>query len=233
MLGTHLPRPPTLTTTQRIPLRRRLRPAAHGWFPRREGAGHPGARHGASPAPGHGSVPHRYNAAIGTSTWQGTGWVFPGRTKSNREGGEGGGEAEGRETKQLHGCRMSRTALHGRCGGLLAAFIGRTRREKSPPQPRAGTSGRGDIGACAPGGVSRGGLAYRHLRRKELHEVPRGQSQSFPIRAPFLTAHCSPASHCGQRQAVRGTPAAAAPSRPVASRPAEALTMGTCPNFFS
>lgn len=39
---------------------------------------------------------------------------------------------------------------------------------------------------------------HKHFRRKELQEVPRGQSHSFPILAPFRTAHCSPASHCKQ-----------------------------------
>lgn len=40
---------------------------------------------------------------------------------------------------------------------------------------------------------------HKHFSRKELQEVPRGQSHSFPILAPFLTAHCSPASHCKQQ----------------------------------
>lgn len=39
---------------------------------------------------------------------------------------------------------------------------------------------------------------HKHFKRKELQEVPRGQSHSFPILAPFRTAHCSPASHCKQ-----------------------------------
>lgn len=41
---------------------------------------------------------------------------------------------------------------------------------------------------------------HKHFKRKELQEVPRGQSHSFPILAPFRTAHCSPASHCQQHK---------------------------------
>lgn len=43
-------------------------------------------------------------------------------------------------------------------------------------------------------------LLHKHFKRKELQEVPRGQSHSFPILAPFRTAHCSPASHCKQHR---------------------------------
>ena len=41
---------------------------------------------------------------------------------------------------------------------------------------------------------------HKHFKRKELQVVPRGQSQSFPIRAPFRTAHRSPAWHCEQHK---------------------------------
>lgn len=37
--------------------------------------------------------------------------------------------------------------------------------------------------------------AHKHFSRKKLQKAPRGQSHIFPIRAPFLTAHCSPTSH--------------------------------------
>lgn len=39
------------------------------------------------------------------------------------------------------------------------------------------------------------GEAHKHFSRKKLQKAPRGQSHIFPIRAPFLTAHCSPTSH--------------------------------------
>lgn len=130
-------------------------------------------------------------------------------TDRNQMGEVGRGGGQGRE--QLHGYRMSRTALRGPPPGPTRSRAGRRRCLRARRR-------------------ARGRSAHRHLRRKELHQVPRGQSQSFPIRAPFLTAHCSPASHCGQR---RGRQREHPGGRPVPPPPTGALTIGTCPNFFS
>lgn len=51
----------------------------------------------------------------------------------------------------------------------------------------------GAVGIYGPGWVP-----HKHFKRKELHVVPRGQSHSFPILAPFRTAHRSPAWHWKQ-----------------------------------
>ena len=37
---------------------------------------------------------------------------------------------------------------------------------------------------------------YKQRCRKELHVLGKEQSHSFPILEPFLSAHCSPGSHC-------------------------------------
>lgn len=36
---------------------------------------------------------------------------------------------------------------------------------------------------------------HKHFNKKKLQRAPRGQSHIFPIREPFLIAHCSPKSH--------------------------------------
>lgn len=141
-------RPPT--PTQGIPWPRTLRPAAGGCSPPREGAGHPGARHGASPAPGHGSArlgsapvrpfSCRYRQLY--SARHGLGFFWTDKIKRGRREGRERGAGEGRERKQLHGCRMSRTALHGRRGGFSLRFSG----------GRASGSGR-----RLPGPARRGG----------------------------------------------------------------------------
>lgn len=114
-----------------IPWPRLLQPAEGGCFPPEEGAGQPGTRHGASTASRHGLALLR--SALGRHcssrdrhlSSQGTARDFPGRTKTS--GGEEEGEdgvGRGRERRQLHGCRMSRTALHGRRGGFSLRFSG-------------------------------------------------------------------------------------------------------------
>lgn len=114
-------------------------------------------------------------------------------------------------------------AAGGRPGEERAGLFLNGRKPNGEGGPGRGQEENGSTGVGCLGGVGRAGgrtlhragaAAHRHLRRKELHEVPRGQSQSFPMRAPFLTAHCSPASHCGGRRALRGLPGTA-PIRPV------------------
>lgn len=175
----------------------------------------PGHCMGSAPLPGtawHYSGLHRDGtAAPGTDTTTPKarpGIFLDGQKQAGEEGRErtgwGGGEKENIST--VVGC-------HGR---RYTGDAGASRYVSRAEELRevAGTSGRPGVRACAPGGLSRGAPAYRHLRRKELHEVPRGQSQSFPMRAPFLTAHCSPASHCGQRPAVSGTATSGCPLLP-------------------
>lgn len=171
---------------------------------RRKGAGQPGARHGTSTDSRHGLA--LLGSALGRHCSSRDRHLYSQETARDlldgqKQAGErrertgwGGGEKENNSTDVgCHGQRYTGDVGASRCASRAEEL-----------REVAGTS-RPDVSACAPGGLSRGASAYRHLRRKELHDVPRGQSQSFPMRAPFLTAHCSPASHCGQRPAVSGT----------------------------
>lgn len=49
---------------------------------------------------------------------------------------------------------------------------------------------------------------------KRLQEVPRGQLQSFPMRAPRRTAHGSPGSHCGTAPSAPGGGGLGTPGTP-------------------
>lgn len=133
MLWTHPhPAPPRYPQPpQGNPCPQLLQPAVGGCFPPEEGAGEPGALHGISTASRHGlallgSAPGRHCSSRDRHhDSQGTARDFPGRTKTSGGGGEGeDGVGRGRERKYLHGCRMSRTALHGRRGGFSLRFSG-------------------------------------------------------------------------------------------------------------
>lgn len=68
----------------------------------------------------------------------------------------------------------------------------------APPPPHRAQPGPAASQRVAASPVSpMSPVPQEHLRMNKLQAVPRGQLQSFPMRAPFRTAHGSPGSHCG------------------------------------
>lgn len=80
-------------------------------------------------------------------------------------------------------------------------FENSRKRAPSPSERNANFVAKAQLQGWGVGTAGGGWPPHKHFRRKELQEVPRGQSHSFPILAPFRTAHCSPASHCKQHNA--------------------------------
>lgn len=97
--------------------------------------------------------------------------------------------------RQPRGC-VPRTP-GGLCGSIPVRGGGPRRVAAGDPRCPSVSRGVPRCPAVSP-------LPQEHLRIRRLQEVPRGQLQSFPMRAPRRTAHGSRGSHCGAAPSAPG-----------------------------